>query len=697
MKSIRTRIIVFFVLCSFVSVLFCGSVSLLRTSAAFHEYSQEQMVLTCKNQSAALDATMERVSQSVDTLYNVAYEELSNCPDFKTNADTVTEYTAAMENILFKSAENTEGCLTAYIRYNPEFTDPESGLFLTRDSSDAAFESVTPTDFSMYEPDDLEHVGWYYIPVQNKAPIWMSPYYNSNIDAYMISYVVPIYLGDESYGIVGMDIDMNVFISQVDATQVFDEGYAFLADSSGNVIYHRELESGQQLSQLGSGVEELSAALGDEAKANTLISYARDGSNRCAVYSLMENGMRFVVSSTTAELNKGAYAIAYSILGAVLFAILLSVVFGIVVSNNLTKPIRKIQSVVDSAAELDFTHSPENRALLSRKDEIGHMACSLHNMRDTLQEVEQNIRATYRDVRRTMEDLSETTDTVASASAENTDTVQHLAAGVEETAAAMATVNEAIGQVEEKASAIKLRSDEGKAASSEIHQRAGEMCGAVQKTTEKINAVYQGVMEKSNLAISQAKAVDQIETLAQSILDISEQTNLLSLNASIEAARAGDAGRGFAVVADEIGSLATQSASTVSNIQQVVSNVTGAVESMTVCLKEITEFLGQTVLEDYSNIQNVAGQYSKDAVFFESSMEDIQGQITVLTEQIAEITHTVNEISGTVENAAQGISDVAGKTVMVTGEIEKNKSCVAENKDNVARLKNIAEMFKTES
>lgn len=696
MKSIRTRITVSFVLCSLISVLLCGGVSLLEAATSFHKYSEEEMILTCKNQSAALNATMERVAQSVNTLYNVALEELSDCPDFKTNARTVREYTAAMENILFKSAENTEGCLTAYIRYNPEFTDPESGLFLTRSSADAAFESVTPTDFSMYEPDDLEHVGWYYIPVQNKAPLWMSPYYNSNIDAYMISYVIPIYINDVSYGIVGMDIDMNVLITQVDGTRIFDEGYAFLADSAGNAMYHRELECGQPLSGLGSGVEALSAALSDEAKENTLIPYVKNGENRFAVYASLENGMKFVISATSEELSKGANSIAFPILGALLLAILLSVAIGFFISSSLTKPIRQIKSVVDSTTELNFTHNPANEALYKRKDEIGHMAKSLHSMRNTLRGMEKDIRITYHDIRQSMENLAVTTETVVAASAENADTIQQLASAMEETTATMTMVNEAIVQVKDKASVIKGRSDEGKTTSGEIRRRADEMSITTQETSDKTIAVYRNVMEKSTLAMTRARAVDQIEALAQAILDISAQTNLLSLNASIEAARAGEAGRGFAVVAGEIGSLAAQSAETVSNIQQIVSDVTGAVESMMACLKEITEFLGQTVLEDYSGFQNVAGQYTEDAVFFESSMGDIQKQVTALEEQIINITDAVNEISQTVESAATGISDMAGKTIMVTDEIQKNKSCVSENQANVTRLENIAGKFKTE-
>jgi len=81
---------------------------------------------------------------------------------------------------------------------------------------DAEFKSLTPTDFSSYDKDDLEHVGWYYIPVNNGKPTWMEPYLNSNINVYMISYVVPIVIDNVKVGIVGMDIDFKEMKINVD-------------------------------------------------------------------------------------------------------------------------------------------------------------------------------------------------------------------------------------------------------------------------------------------------------------------------------------------------------------------------------------------------------------------------------------------------------------------------------------------------
>lgn len=114
-----------------------------------------------------IDSMLSQVKQSVDTLAALATQSLTDLKAFQTSEVYVTNYPKSLESIALESAKNTNGALTYYIRYNPEFTNPTSGIFATRDSDESEFEQLTPTDFSIYDPSDLEHVGWYYIPVQH--------------------------------------------------------------------------------------------------------------------------------------------------------------------------------------------------------------------------------------------------------------------------------------------------------------------------------------------------------------------------------------------------------------------------------------------------------------------------------------------------------------------------------------------------
>ncbi len=696
MKSIKTKIIVTVILCSLVSTFICGAISIVNSGSTSYEDSQQEMQLKCVSQSDELDTMMQNVSQSVEMVYSIAVAKLEHAASFRTSRDYVDTYTKQMLPILMQSAQNTKGALTAYIRYNPEFTEPTSGLFLTRNNSDSEFESVTPTDFSMYDPSDVEHVGWYYIPVQNGKETWMEPYLNSNIGVYMISYVIPIEVDGESIGIIGMDIDFSEFTNTIDSLSIFDSGYGFLANDSGEVMYHKDLEIGSNLADADSGLQAVVDALGNEQTEETAVSYTYQGKDKVMYYKTLENGMKFVLTAPKTELQEKSRQLAKQIFGGAAFAMILTIIIGTVLGFTITKPITQIDGIVKQTAEFEFASNPANQHLYKRKDETGRMAISLHNMRKNLRQMVANIRHVYTDLKNTTEQLSDTTKRVREMSSVNTDTTQELAAAMEETAATMETVNTTVSDIKERATDIERYSKEGRESSVEVKERAGQLKLKTQAASEKTVQMYENVQQKTEAAMEQAKAVEKINQFTQAILEISSQTNLLALNASIEAARAGEAGKGFAVVAGEIGTLAAQTSTTVGSINEIIAEVNQAVANMTGCLKESTDFLEQTVLKDYEDFMGVADQYTKDATVFDDDMSAISGQINTLLSSIVEIADAMQGVSSTVSEAADGVTDIAQKTLEVSGIVQGNETLVDNNRENIVRLNSVIEMFHDE-
>lgn len=696
MKSIKTKIIVTVILCSLVSTFICGAISIVNSVSTSYEDSQQEMQLKCVSQSDELDTMMQNVSQSVEMVYSIAVAKLEHAASFRTSRDYVDTYTKQMLPILMQSAQNTKGALTAYIRYNPEFTEPTSGLFLTRNNSDSEFESVTPTDFSMYDPSDVEHVGWYYIPVQNGKETWMEPYLNSNIGVYMISYVIPIEVDGESIGIIGMDIDFSEFTNTIDSLSIFDSGYGFLANDSGEVMYHKDLEIGSNLADADSGLQAVVDALGNEQTEETAVSYTYQGKDKVMYYKTLENGMKFVLTAPKTELQEKSRQLAKQIFGGAAFAMILTIIIGTVLGFTITKPITQIDGIVKQTAEFEFASNPANQHLYKRKDETGRMAISLHNMRKNLRQMVANIRHVYTDLKNTTEQLSDTTKRVREMSSVNTDTTQELAAAMEETAATMETVNTTVSDIKERATDIERYSKEGRESSVEVKERAGQLKLKTQAASEKTVQMYENVQQKTEAAMEQAKAVEKINQFTQAILEISSQTNLLALNASIEAARAGEAGKGFAVVAGEIGTLAAQTSTTVGSINEIIAEVNRAVANMTGCLKESTDFLEQTVLKDYEDFMGVADQYTKDATVFDDDMSAISGQINTLLSSIVEIADAMQGVSSTVSEAADGVTDIAQKTLEVSGIVQGNETLVDNNRENIVRLNSVIEMFHDE-
>lgn len=696
MKSIKTKIIVTVILCSLVSTFICGAISIVNSVSTSYEDSQQEMQLKCVSQSDELDTMMQNVSQSVEMVYSIAVAKLEHAASFRTSRDYVDTYTKQMLPILMQSAQNTKGALTAYIRYNPEFTEPTSGLFLTRNNSDSEFESVTPTDFSMYDPSDVEHVGWYYIPVQNGKETWMEPYLNSNIGVYMISYVIPIEVDGESIGIIGMDIDFSEFTNTIDSLSIFDSGYGFLVNESGKVMYHKDLEIGSNLADADSGLQAVVDALGNEQTEETAVSYTYQGKDKVMYYKTLENGMKFVLTAPKTELQEKSRQLAKQIFGGAAFAMILTIIISTVLGFTITKPITQIDGIVKQTAEFEFASNPANQHLYKRKDETGRMAISLHNMRKNLRQMVANIRHVYTDLKNTTEQLSDTTKRVHEMSSVNTDTTQELAAAMEETAATMETVNTTVSDIKERATDIERYSKEGRESSVEVKERAGQLKLKTQAASEKTVQMYENVQQKTEAAMEQAKAVEKINQFTQAILEISSQTNLLALNASIEAARAGEAGKGFAVVAGEIGTLAAQTSTTVGSINEIIAEVNQAVANMTGCLKESTDFLEQTVLKDYEDFMGVADQYTKDATVFDDDMSAISGQINTLLSSIVEIADAMQGVSSTVSEAADGVTDIAQKTLEVSGIVQGNETLVDNNRENIVRLNSVIEMFHDE-
>jgi len=693
MKSIKFKIIIAVILSSLMTTGICGGIAIFNSFKTSYAASEKEMKTYCENRSEQLNKTMEKIEQSVDVLSDIALLELGDLQKFQTDAAYVDAYTEKLSDIILMTAENTNGALTAYIRYNPDFTEPESGIFLTRNSSEEAFSSVTPTDFSMYEEDDTEHVGWYYIPVKNGKPTWMSPYYNENIDVYMISYVVPLFVGDTSIGILGMDIDYSMISGMADQSAIFESGYAFLADEAGNVMYHPAMEVGTALESVDGGLASMTAALADAEAQQTVTQYSYQGKNKVMCYYNLQNGMKFVLTAPESELRSGAAQLANLIIAGTVLAMVLCVAIGFGAGVILVRPICQIDGIVSETAELNFAHNSANDELYKRKDETGRMAHSLHNMRKNLRKMVADIKTTYQDLRDSMEQLSETTRRVNEMSEANSDTTQELAAAMQQTASTMENVNTTINDIKDRAADIEMRAEEGKDGSAEVKSRALQLKDRTKTASDKTRAMYEDVQRKTAEAMEQAKAVEKINQFTQAILEISSQTNLLALNASIEAARAGEAGKGFAVVAGEIGQLASQTSATVGNINDIIEEVNHAVGNMTACLQDSIEFLEETVLKDYEEFMTVANQYNEDAVSFDKDMTAISQQINTLLTSIVNITEAVDSVSSTIDEAANGVTDIAQKTLDVAGVVEGNTSLVDNNRENMARLKHIIEMF----
>lgn len=615
----------------------------------------------------------------MDTLSEVAMSNF-DYDSFRQSKDYADTYTETVQQAVLDFANHTNGAVTVYLRYNPNYSNPTSGIFAQRQSLDSDLQCLTPTDFSMYDESDVEHVGWYYLPVQAKEAIWMSPYMNENVNIYMISYVVPLFAEDgTSIGVVGMDIDFSQITDLVDETTVYQSGYAFLTDAFGSIMHHKNVDEGTVITDLDSSLKKGADFLAEDGNQGKTLEYTYKNVDKKLAFYNLDNGMKLVLTAPVSEIYSEAYGLAKMIILAMIVAFILSAVIGIVMGTGLTKPIRQLTSVIEQTAALDFRPTEAGAKLRKQKDEIGDMATKIHDMRKKLRAMMENLQQTQQVLETNTGNLNQLMKQNSAYAEDNSAATQELAAGMEETSANAAHIVENVGIMRESSDNIQRLAEDGEKNSGQIQERAGEMERISTESRSKTDEMYAVMKQKTDAAVEQAKSVQKINALTDNIKQISSQTNLLALNANIEAARAGEAGRGFAVVASEIGDLATQTLDTVSTIDEIVGEVNSSVSNMTECLTTIMEFLEQTVLGDYEHFAQVGEQYHADADTFQQIMQQTKEAVDALEQHIGEISSTVSEINSMVEQSTDGISGIAEKSGstqnLVTEGYDKLQEC----------------------
>lgn len=696
MKSIKTKLTLCILLCTFLSSAITELASLRVTKEATEQYAQQSMVMEAQNRTIELNGWIACIEQSVDTLSDYVVNEMDFDAFFRDKA-YADKFTEQVQSILEDFAVHTDGAITAYIRYNPEYSNPTSGYFLMRNSLAEDFYEVEPTDFSMYEPTDYAHVGWYYLPVENKAPLWMSPYLNENVNVYMISYVVPIYAEDgTSIGIIGMDIDFNQVTKIVDSVSIYDTGYAFLTDAKGEIMHHKDLGLGQNLGELGGTTGDVAAKIAAGEGESSLLEYTYNNIRKQLVYTSLNNGMKFVLTAPDKEIRATTNMLVVKASMGGLGAILFSLVVGLVISFLIAKPITALTKVIDKTARFDFTPTQNSRLLRRYKDEIGQMANKVHEMRKSLREMVGEIKGAETTLLSSVENLDHIMADNNSRSQDNSAATQEMAAGIDMAAKNTKHIADNMENAKQNAENIHVLTEDGREKSDQILGRAEEIRRTSESSSSQAVRMYEEIKEKSDKAIEQSKAAAKINELTDAIKSISSQTSLLALNANIEAARAGEAGRGFAVVATEIGSLATQTSQAVDNINDIVGAVNAAVRSMTECMNTMIQFLETQVISDYDAFRRSGEQYHEDAVAYMDLMNRIKNAIEELDSYIASVATSVEDINTTMDQSTEGINVIAEKSSKVVESTMEGYERLNESKQSVKALEAITSKFKLE-
>ena len=351
----------------------------------------------------------------------------------------------------------------------------------------------------------------------------------------------------------------------------------------------------------------------------------------------------------------------------IIFSVLLSIILGYFISQVISKPLNKVVQLVVDISKGDLTQTSD----IDTKDEVGVLAKSMNEMVSNLRNMMKGAFHTSDQVAASSEELTASAEQTSKATADISGAIQMVAEGAGSSAASLEESSTELGEV--SFSLQQMAESSHAIAKSGLHVAEQAKWGGqvVDKTALQIQTISQSVDKSGEAIQSLDKRSQEIGEITKAITEIANQTNLLALNAAIEAARAGEHGKGFAVVADEVRKLAEQSQHSSTQIAELI--------------KEIQEDMiksNQSINQVKLDVKEGLGIVSKTEESFKVILESIKDS----GDQIEEMVATSEQMSDSAQEVLTNLTDIATIARNATGH---SQNVAAATEEQLASMEEI--------
>lgn len=456
------------------------------------------------------------------------------------------------------------------------------------------------------------------------------------------------------------DLDYDGYANNLSDVKLegMDSAYMYVVQNDGTMLYHPTKEKvGQPVEN--AVIKGVVQQLQDGKKpGTTVVEYDFNGTTKYSAYTILNNENILVLTADESEALAGITTVTGLAVGISAIVVLIAIIISFIMGRRLMRPLVKVSTIIEDVAngniEADFSVVKESN------DEIGLIIEKMKELTQSLGSIVGKIRNSSDTMSSNSYELNDTSSQTLAANNEISKAVEDVAEGSTGMAASISKINENLLEMSNETKDINASVDEIKNQTTAVQDSSKIMNDKIKSMQDSSHKMDEGISAISKRIETVNTTVDKVSNIVSVIEEISSETNLLSLNASIEAAKAGDAGKGFAVVAQEIRVLSDNTNTELENIKQIISSL---VEECRYCVQA-----SGTIVED-----NAKQKEEIKAVLDEFGSLDEQIQKTAeKADEIEELVTAMIELNDDITKSSNSLTDVSAANAAATEEMNAN-------------------------